>query len=309
MNSRRSFVKTTALAGCGAMLLPTLMQSCKVNNALMINDVKTGPFKMTTIRNGIGYFTEKGGTIGWMVNKDASLVIDTQFPEQASHLLEEIKKYKQTPLDLLINTHHHGDHTGGNIVFKDSLKRHIAHTNAKDNLINVSTKANNLDKQLIPTETFSDKMSINIGNEKLNFHYFGAGHTNGDAIIQFEKSNIVHMGDLVFNRRFPYIDKSAGADIANWIKVLEKTTSTFEKDTNYIFGHAGDDYEVLGTAADINAFKNYLESLLAFTSKSIKAGISLEDLKKTTTIIPGAEEWKGAGIERSLDAAYQELGA
>ena len=74
---------------------------------------------------------------------------------------------------------------------------------------------------------------------------FGAGHTNGDSIIHFEEANIVHLGDLLFNRRHPYIDKSVRANISNWIKLLDKTASTFDKKTKYICGHAGEGYDIL----------------------------------------------------------------
>ena len=115
------------------------------------------------------------------------------------------------------------------------------------------------------------------------------------------------MGDLIFNRRFPYIDKTSGANIKNWISVLDKTLHSFDAETKYIFGHSSNGFDVRGTSEDIKAFQNYLEKLLEFGMANIKAGKSLDDVKKDTKIIPGAEEWKGKGIERSLDAVYEEL--
>ncbi|MBC7653460.1 MAG: MBL fold metallo-hydrolase, partial [Oligoflexus sp.] len=126
------------------------------------------------------------------------------------------------------------------------------------------------------------------------------------AMIYFPDHKVVHMGDLVFNRRFPYIDKTSGADIKSWIKVLDKAMSTFKSDTTYVFGHALDPEKIVGTIADLKAFQNYLKRLLDYISGEIKAGKSKEEIMKAT-FIPGAEEWKGDGISRSLDAAYQEL--
>jgi glyoxylase-like metal-dependent hydrolase (beta-lactamase superfamily II) len=151
-------------------------------------------------------------------------------------------------------------------------------------------------------------MTLKVGSESVTMRYLGAGHTNGDAIIHYEEANIVHLGDLIFNRRFPYIDKSAGADIKNWVMILEKVGKIFDKNTQYIFGHSGDNYDVIGTYDDVLAFKNYLEKLLDFGKSSIAAGKTLEQVKASTTSIPGAEEWKGEGISRSLDAVYAELG-
>ena len=116
------------------------------------------------------------------------------------------------------------------------------------------------------------------------------------------------MGDLVFNRRHPFIDRTAGANIASWIKVLDKAMSKFDKKTMYVFGHAADGYDVTGKKDDLKAFQTYLGNLLAFTDAQIKAGKSKDDILKATEI-PGSPEWKGDGIQRPLTAAYEELTA
>jgi len=207
----------------------------------------------------------------------------------------------------LINTHHHGDHTAGNIVYKDLTENIVAHTNSKKNQKASAAKRGTEDKQLYPTTLFDKEYTCKVGKENIKLRYFGAAHTDGDIIVHFEDTNVVHMGDLIFNRRFPYIDKSAGANIENWISVLDKTETTFNPNTKYMFGHSDNGYEVTGGIEDIKAFKNYLEKLLVFGQESIKNGMTLDEAKATVTSIPGAPEWKGKGIERSLDAVYQEL--
>ena len=148
--------------------------------------------------------------------------------------------------------------------------------------------------------------NIQSDKEKIKAFYFGAAHTNGDAIIHFQHANIAHMGDLVFNRRYAFVDRSAGANIKSWIQVLEKTLQTFDGETIFIFGHAFDPVKVTGNKEDLKAMQNYLSKLLEFVSGEIKAGKSKEEIIKATSI-PGAEEWKGDGIERGLTAAYEEL--
>jgi glyoxylase-like metal-dependent hydrolase (beta-lactamase superfamily II) len=263
---------------------------------------------MKYLRGDIGIFTERGGTIGWLANKDGIVVVDTQFPEQSQHLVEEIKKISAHPLDLLINTHHHGDHTAGNPVYKDLAGKILAHENSKKNQERVARERNQ-EGQVFPNATFQKTHTESVGGESIKLHYFGPGHTDGDALTHFENANIVHMGDLVFNRRFPYIDKSAGADIGNWIKVLDQALSTFDQQTMYIFGHSDNDFDITGTGEDLKAFQNYLERLLVFGQQSITAGKTLEEVKAATTEIPGAPEWKGDGIGRSLEAVYAELGS
>jgi cyclase len=263
--------------------------------------------EMHPLRHNVGYYTERGGTIGWLLTPDHLVVVDTQFPEQAGNLLAILRETNQKPLDLLINTHHHGDHTAGNIAFKGIVQTHVAHQNSHDNQERVANERDKLDEQLLPTTTFTDTWSQQVGDEKITLRYFGPAHTDGDALVHFENANVVHLGDLVFNRRFPYIDKSAGAHIGNWVSVLRKARKTFEKDTLYIFGHAGEGHPVTGSAADLKAMENYLRRLLKFMKKARRKGKTLEQLKASTTSIPSAPEWQGKGIERSLDAAWAEL--
>jgi cyclase len=264
------------------------------------------PYKMTPLRNNVGYFSERGGTIGWMISKNGIVVVDTQFPEQSEHLIDAIKKQSSRKIDLLINTHHHGDHSAGNIAFKGIADVVLAHENSKKNQMRVAKERGQEEGQLYPDTTFDKEWSKKIDDEIISLKYFGPAHTDGDAIIHFENSNVAHMGDLVFNRRFPFIDKSAGASIKNWIEVLEKTQKTYDKDTMFIFGHNGDGYKTVGNMNDIKAMQNYLRSLLDVVGAEIKSGKSQEDIMKLTTI-KGAEEWKGSGIGRSLSTAYQEL--
>jgi glyoxylase-like metal-dependent hydrolase (beta-lactamase superfamily II) len=153
---------------------------------------------------------------------------------------------------------------------------------------------------------FQDQWESKVGSETIQTSYLGAAHTNGDIIVHFENANIAHMGDLMFNRRYPFIDKSSGANIQNWTEVLEKAISKYDNDTLFIFGHSLDPEKVTGTNDDLRVMQNYLEKLLIFVKGELKAGKSKEDIMKADRI-PGAEEYQGQGIERSLTAALQEL--
>ncbi|MEO0339698.1 MAG: MBL fold metallo-hydrolase [Bacteroidota bacterium] len=300
MLNRRQFISQSALLS-GISLLPWQLKALQA--------VLPMAGMMTPLRNNVGIYTERGGTIGWMISKEGIVVVDTQFPDQSKNFIAEAQKMEDRPvIDLLINTHHHGDHTGGNIAFKEILGNHVAHKNAKFNQERVAKARKQEATQLYPKTVFENSWTQKVGNEIISLRYFGPAHTNGDAVIHFENANVVHMGDLMFNRRFPYIDKSSGASISNWIKVLGEVRKTFDKDTLFIFGHAGEGYEVTGGLDDIKAMQKYLKKLLKFGKKSIKAGISQEDLLKGLETIPGAPEWKGRGLERNISAAYQELG-
>jgi cyclase len=294
---RRNFIKNSALA-------MALLSIYKTDVFAQQNLLRAYNFK--PLRNNVGIFTEQGGTIGWLNSSSGFAVVDAQFPASAPHVIEELKKLNEKPFKYLINTHHHGDHTSGNIAFKGLAEKVVAHQNSLTNQKKTAEKANNLDKQLLPDTTFGTGWKAKIGDEKISAYYYGSGHTNGDAVYHFENANIVHVGDLVFNRRFPYIDRENGAHIGNWIIALDKIQHQFDQDTLFIWGHSLDPEKVTGTKADVKAYQNYLQSLMTFVGAEIKAGKTKEDILKATTI-PGAPEWQGDGIQRSLGAAYDEL--
>jgi glyoxylase-like metal-dependent hydrolase (beta-lactamase superfamily II) len=260
------------------------------------------------LRDDLGIFTEKGGTIAFLLTKDGIVVVDSQFPEQSQHLIDELKKKSDKPFRLLINTHHHGDHTSGNISFKGITQHVLAHTNSKLNQENVAKQQKTEEKQLYPDQVFGTVWSEKIGKEKITLYYYGPGHTNGDSLVHFEHNNVVHMGDLMFNRRYPFIDRTAGANIKNWISILETANKKFSKKTTFIFGHAHETASVTGGKEDLMLMKDFFEKLLTFTQAEIKSGKSKEDFLKNTAI-PGVTEWKGDGIQRPLGAAYDEVTA
>ena len=294
--NRRSFLQNTALT-FGAL---TLAQQN------VLSSFFEDPWKITMLRNDVGIFEERGGTIAFLLSKKGIVVVDSQFPDQSKHLIDELKKKTDKPFKLLINTHHHSDHSGGNISFKGIVGNVVAHANSKINQEKSAKTNKNEDKQLYPDITFTDTWTKRVGNEKMKLHYFGAAHTNGDSFIHFQHANIVHCGDLLFNRRHPFVDRGAGANIKSWMEVLNKALNKFDKETMYVFGHAATGYKVTGTADELNKFRDYLGNVLKFTEGEIKAGKTKEEVLKTT-LIPGGEEWKTDGIQRPLGAAWDEL--
>ena len=294
---RRNFIRNSSL---------TLASLAFLSNKTLSQFLADPAWKIKMLNDNVGVFIEKGGTILFMIGKDGLVVVDAQFPEQSQHLIDELKKRSKLPFELLINTHHHGDHTAGNISFKGLVPHVLAHENSKANQERVAKEKKNEDQQLYPDQIYTTTLCQLFGNEEICMHYFGAAHTNGDSFVHFKKANIVHTGDLVFNRRHPFVDRSAGANIKSWIQVLEKADKTFNDNTIFVCGHAGNGYDIVINKKDISAFKDYLNKVLDFTSEQIKAGKTKEEIIKATEI-PGASEWKGDGIDRPLTAAYEEL--
>lgn len=270
----------------------------------------------TPLRRNVGYFTAAGGTIGWLVNKDAVVAIDTQFPHTAPLFLKDLPGRDGRTLDAVINTHHHGDHTGGNGVFRPATKKIVAHANVPE-LMRAAEARNPKPKPeaelapMIPDVTFPDTWSQAFGDEKISLKYFGPAHTKGDIVTLFEQANVVHMGDLMFNRIYPVIDRPGGASIRGWVGVLEKVAADYPKDTTYIFGHGNAKFGVTGSSADLLQFRDYLSALLAHVQAEIKAGKSKEEIQKLENLagFPDYHVPPGRGnrLPGNLGVAYDEL--
>ena len=262
-------------------------------------------FSTELIRNNVGMFHGRGGTIGWLINKEGIAVVDSQFPEFANKMIGFIEEKSDKGIDFLFNTHHHGDHTAGNISFKNKAAKVVAHANSKINQEKTASSRGNTAEQLLPDTTFADSWTGKAGDESITLTYFGAAHTNGDAVVHFENANVAHVGDLVFNRRHPYIDRPAGANIDHWITVLSDIRKHYDKDTIFICGHAGNGYEVKCNMEDLKAKEDYLEKLLKVVKAQVKAGKTEEQVLALTEI-PGVS-WQDDNIQRPLKAAYEEV--
>ena len=303
--TRRQFLETSSLAAAlgltarGALAQPPAAVA--------------GTF--AALRGNSGIFTGRGGTIGWLIAPDGLVVIDSQFPDTAQQCLDGIKSRATRPIDLLVNTHHHGDHTGGNGVFKPHVGGILAHANVPG-LQQKAAAAPPPPGQPPPAaptvadKTYDKTWEQAIGKEKMRLKYYGPGHTSGDSVVTFVNANVVHMGDLVFNKRHPFIDRPAGASIKNWITLLESTTKDHANDTTYIFGHAKDGLAVTGDQSHLLQMRDYLTAVLDVARKAIADGKSREE---TMTIgpLPKFEDYMEAPPRLTLAAvlgvAYDEL--
>ena len=296
--TRKEFLKTGALIVGGVLI--------QGNKFFYSAQEKT--LGLITIRDDFGIYIERGGTIGWYVDKDAVVAIDSQFPETVKKFIAELQKKTTRKIDLFFNTHHHADHTGGNVYIKDFTKKMIAHENCVA-LQKKNYGSNPNSPQVYADTTFTDEWRQKIGKETVVAKYFGLAHTGGDSVIHFERANIAHAGDLVFNKTYPYIDANGGGSVATWIDTLEKVIKYYSKDTLFIFGHGATNDLVTGSLGDVVAMKNLLSALVDFVSKGIKDGKNKVEISLSTDI-PGTVGWKErvAGMLRiTLEKVYDEL--
>lgn len=293
---RRQFLFQSSLLAAGA-LLPFRKR------------VIAQPGNFQKLRRNVGYFTEQGGTIGWLAAGDGFVVVDSQYPESAKHCLQGLQQRTSHSLDLLINTHHHADHTNGNPVFKPVAETMAAHENVPVLMKKAAEESDNTAEPAYPTTTYQDSWSMDAGDETVHAHYFGRAHTGGDSIIYFEKANVVHMGDLIFNRMNPYTDRPAGASIHNWIKVLSQAEEKYPDDAIFIFGHGKPEAGVTGKKGDLGVMKNYFSAMIEHVEKGIEQDKSKEEIINLKEL-PGFEDFLYADfwtLSQNLDVVYQEI--
>ena len=301
--TRREFLATSAAAAlAGKIVHPGL--------ALAQGQGQAPAPVFTPIRRNVGFFSMRGGTIGYLVNPGAVVVVDSQFPAEATACLAGLNERSgNRGVDFLVNTHHHGDHTGGNISFRGAAKKCVAHAKAAEHMKAPPGQQPPAD-QLFPDTTFTDSWSADVGDERIRAKHYGRAHTSGDAVITFERANVAHMGDLMFHQRHPVVDRAAGATLRNWMTVLDGTIRDHANDTIYIFGHAGMGLPVTGGAADLTQFKNYLAGLLAFVEAQVKAGKTRDEILAMRDPLPGFENFGRfgqAGPRDPLTCAYEEV--
>jgi glyoxylase-like metal-dependent hydrolase (beta-lactamase superfamily II) len=298
---RRRFLTTTGMlagAGLAATVLPLPTAAFSPSTGLF-----------TPIRRGTGRFESRGGTIGWLVNDDAVVAVDSQFPESATECRDGLNERSGRTIDLLINSHHHGDHTAGNGVLGADADHIVAHDNVPMLQRMQAEQRGTLDDQTYADVTFAETWSQDVGDETIKLYHFGPAHTGGDAIIHFEKADVVHMGDLVFNYRHAYIDLGAGADTANWMTVLERAYDLFSDNTVFVFGHGNPANGVLGRREDVLVMRDYLGALRDAATAGIDAGHSAEE-----TAAKGLEGFDGHivggntnGIAGNIATVYEEM--
>jgi glyoxylase-like metal-dependent hydrolase (beta-lactamase superfamily II) len=308
--SRRQFLATSSLAAAASAMNLRMVIASAPQAAQAPPETAFVP-----LRGMVGYFTGQGGTIGWRIDRKSVVVIDAQFPVTAKICLDGINQRSGSrPIDFLVNTHHHADHTAGNVVFKPVTRTILAQANeprlqleaAAQAAKNARPGAPPPPEQVVANVTYEKTWRESVGDEVMALKYYGPAHTGADSIVTFEKADVVHMGDLVFNRRHPYIDKPAGASIANWIKALETVVADHPKSTVFIFGHAAPKFEPSGTSADLLYMRDYLTALLEFVRGEVKAGRSKADILKITEPLRGFPD-HGPLVERVLSAAYEEV--
>jgi glyoxylase-like metal-dependent hydrolase (beta-lactamase superfamily II) len=226
--------------------------------------------KVIPVAKNIYMLEGAGGNIGVSVGTEGNLIVDDQFAPLAEKIDAAVQKLNPGKLKFVLNTHHHGDHTGGNAAFgaKDAII--IAQDNVRKRLV----AETNPKKDGFPVITFDQSASVHFNSEEIKLLHHGPGHTDGDSIIYFTGANVVHMGDQFFNGGFPFIDLNSGGSVEGYLKTVAIVLEKIPADAKIIPGHGK-----LATVEDLKNFQVMLVETTDFVKQGIATGKSLADLK------------------------------
>lgn len=258
------------------------------NNLIAQDRFANVTIKTHKITNTIYMLEGRGGNIGVTAGEDGLMIIDDQFAPLAEKISAALSDISKGKLEFVLNTHYHGDHTGGNEVFGKTAKI-VAHTNNRKRLL-----ANeNFKKSGLPVVTFDDRLSIHFNGEEIKAIHFPNGHTDGDLIIFFTESNVVHMGDSFFVGRFPFIDLNSGGHALGLRRNIKKALTLIDDNTIIIPGHGP-----LSNKNDLQDYYDMLDQSIEHVRTQMNEGKSMEEIKNGG--LPGKwNSWdrKGSFIE------------
>ena len=237
-------------------------------------DMSEVKIEIIPVNGNVSMLKGAGGNIGVLTGEDGIFMIDDQFSALSDKIKTRLKTISDKPVKYLVNTHHHGDHTGGNENFQEEGTLIFAHENVRKRLKADSTRVNGL-----PVVTFNEKINLHInGNDIVVAHVHNA-HTDGDVLIYFPQSNVLHTGDTFFNGMFPYIDLNSGGSVDGDIAAARTGLSMINDNTKIIPGHGE-----IATKSDYQDYLKMLETIRDNVNAAIKEGKSETEIVENESI-------------------------
>jgi glyoxylase-like metal-dependent hydrolase (beta-lactamase superfamily II) len=256
-------------------------------------DVK---IETVNIAPGIYMLVGRGGNIGLTVGVDGAAIIDDQFADMVPKIRSAVALLSDKPVKFVINTHLHGDHTGGNDAFGAAGAVIVAHENVRKRLgtaqvnpsnnVNIPARA----REALPVVTFADSATLHFNDEDLEFTHLPNAHTETDIVIRFRKANVLHMGDC-FTGGFPFIDANTGGTLDGLILAHEKVLATVDDNTKIIRGHGP-----MGNKAELQAYHDMLVVVRDRVAKLVKSGKTQEQVLEARPTKEFEEKYGGGNF-------------
>jgi glyoxylase-like metal-dependent hydrolase (beta-lactamase superfamily II) len=270
--------------------------------AVAQQDFSKVQIKATKVAGTVYMLEGSGGNIGVCVGDDGIVIVDDQFAPLAPKIREALKGISDKPLKFVINTHFHGDHTGGNVQFGTDATI-VAQENVRKRLVSGGSATNPTPKAALPVVTFNDHATIHVNGEDIRAVHFPHGHTDGDSVIFFTQSRVVHMGDDFVTYGFPFVDTASGGSVIGMIENVEKVLGMVTPDTKIIPGHGP-----LSTPDDVWKYVNMWKETRQIVADAAKAGKTPAQMKEEK-ILAKYEEYSKGSIKTDawIDVLYRDV--
>jgi len=266
------------------------------------DDFSKVQMKVTKVAGNVYMLEGSGGNIGASVGEDGIVIVDDQFAPLADKIKAALKGVTNKPVRFVINTHFHGDHTGGNAIFQKDAPV-IAQDNVRKRLEAGGGDRKPAPKDALPIITFDHDVTVHLNGEDIHALHFASGHTDGDSIIFFPKSNVVHMGDDFVTYGFPFIDLKSGGSVEGMIAAVDDVVGKLPADVKVIPGHGP-----ISNLDDVRKFSAMLKATLAAIQNALKQGKTLDQMKQEKILAPW-DKWSGDFIKTDgfIETLYDDL--
>ncbi len=242
-------------------------------------DLSKVEIKTEQLADGVYLLRGAGGNIGVSVGPDGALVIDGDVAPLADKVLAAVRALDQHPIRFLLDTHWHGDHTGGNETFAKAGAVLVSQENVRARMsteqthLGASEKTPPAPPEALPRLTFTDAITFHWNGDEIHVYHLPPSHTDGDAVVCFERANVIHAGDLLFNGTYPYIDLAAGGSVAGMIAAADHILGMANDQTKIIPGHGP-----LTDRAGLRALRDMLAGIRGRVAKEIAAGKTKDEV-------------------------------
>jgi cyclase len=255
---------------CVTLIVGTVVSPGRVSAQQDFSKVQ---IKATHITGGIYMLEGAGGNIGVSVGEDGIVIVDDQFAPLAPKIRTALKEITDKPIRFVLNTHFHGDHTGGNAAFGADAPI-VAHENVRKRLQGGGGGAAPAAKEALPVITFNDRATVHLNGEDIRAIHFPNGHTDGDSVIFFTQSKVVHMGDEFVTYGFPFVDAENGGSVGGMIAGVEKVLTMVPPDVKFIPGHGP-----VSTPEEVRKYVAMLKDTRSLVAKAVAEGKTADQMK------------------------------
>ena len=291
------------------LYMATLLAALIPSQLLAQQDFSKVEIESTEVRKGIYMLTGSGGNMGLCVGEDATFLIDDQYAPLTEKIKTVVGGITAEPIGFVLNTHWHGDHTGGNENLGEMGALIVAHDNVRTRMSTeqfmkaFNRKVAPSPKAALPVVTFNDTVTFHLNGEEIHAFHVAPAHTDGDSVIFFKNANVVHTGDLFFRARFPFIDLSAGGSFNGMIAASERLLKLVDNETEIITG-----LSELATKSDLIEYRDMLLLVKERVTPLIEAGKTEAEVVAAKPLADSPSWAKGfLNADSFLKIVYQSL--